>query len=307
MDPDVAYRITQLAEDHRSGATALAAQAAEVFTLAAETSRAPGEAQFLADLAEVGHVLMAAQPAMAPLFHLANGILNAVERAPAEAKRTAVSATAKGFVAGLTRRNAKLVDVAQAHFGPQEVVLTLSASATVEAALRRAHNAGLTRRVLCAESRPLNEGVEMARRLAEAGVAVTLVADALAPSLVSEATLVLVGADTVSARGVVNKAGTYALALAAEAAARPFVVLAASDKLLPTRLTDLAALVGEERAAVEMLPAPIPGVAVLNRPFDLTPLGLVSAVVTEKGALDADGVGAACAALAVHPLLDVQP
>ena len=69
MDPDVAYQITQLAEDHHSGATAIATQAAEVFSLAAETSRAPGEAQFLADLAEVGHVLMAAQPAMAPLFH----------------------------------------------------------------------------------------------------------------------------------------------------------------------------------------------------------------------------------------------
>ncbi len=307
MDPDVAYRITELADDHRSGATALAAQAAEVFTLAAEVSRAPGEAQFLADLAEVGHVLMAAQPAMAPLFHLANSVLNAVERTPAEAKRASVAATAKGFAAGLTRRNARLVDVAQAGFGAEEVVLTLSASATVEAALLRGHGAGLVRRVLCAESRPLNEGVELARRLAQAGVAVTLVADALAPSLVREATLVLVGADTVSARGVVNKVGTYALALAAEAAARPFVVLAASDKLLPTRLTDLAALVGEERDAAELLVAPIPGVAVLNRAFDLTPLNLVSSVVTEKGALTAEGVGPACDALAVHPLLDVQP
>lgn len=307
MDPDVAYRITQLAEDHRSGATAIAAQAAEVFTLAAETSRAPGAAQFLADLAEVGHVLMAAQPAMAPLFHLANSILTAVERAPMEAKRAAVAAAAKGFVAGLGRRSAKLVDRAQAHIGAEEVVLTLSASGTVEAALLKAHGAGLIRRVVCAESRPLNEGIDLARRLSQAGVAVTLVADALAPSLVREATLVLVGADTVSARGVINKTGTYALALAAEDAARPFVVLAASDKLLPTRLTDLAALLGEERDAAELLPSPLPGVAVLNRPFDLIPLNLVSWVVTDKGALGSEDVGQACDALAVHPLLDVLP
>ena len=307
MDPDVAYQITQLAEDHHSGATAIATQAAEVFSLAAETSRAPGEAQFLADLAEVGHVLMAAQPAMAPLFHLANSVLTAVERAPREAKRASVAAAARGFVAGLTRRSAKLVDVAQTYFGPEDVVLTISASGTVEAALLKAHGAGLLRRVLCAESRPLNEGVELARRLAEAGVAVTLVADALAPSLVHEATLVLVGADTVSARGVVNKAGTYALALAAEAMARPFVVLAASDKLLPTRLTDLGALLGEERDDAELLPSPIAGVAVLNRPFDLTPLTLVSSVVMEKGALASDQVGPACDTLPVHPLLDVHP
>lgn len=307
MDPDVAFRITQLAADHHSGATAIAAQAAEVFALAAEVSRAPGEAQFLADLAEVGHVMMAAQPAMAPLFHLANSVLTAVERAPAEAKRASVTAAAKGFAAGLGRRSAKLVDVAQAHIGAEEVVLTLSASGTVEAALLKAHRAGLVRRVICAESRPLNEGVELARRLSQAGVPVTLVADALAPSLVREATLVLVGADTVSARGIVNKTGTYALALAAEDTARPFVVLATSDKLLPTRLTDLATLLGEERDASELLPSPLPAVAVLNRPFDLTPLNLVSSVVTEKGAFGSEHIGPACDALAVHPLLDVQP
>ena len=60
---------------------------------------------------------------------------------------------------------------------------------------------------------------------ADPGVPVTLVSDALGPSLMEEASCALVGADAVLRdAAVVNKIGTYALALAASDRKKPFYV-----------------------------------------------------------------------------------
>ncbi len=303
MDPEVALKIGVLAEDHLSGATALAQQAAEAFVLAAELSRAPGVAQFMADMAEVGHVLMAAQPAMASFFTLANTVLQAAERAPLEAKRAAVQATARGFAAQVARRGAKLAEACLPLIPENASVITLSASSAVEGALRRAHDAGRLARVICSESRPLNEGVGLAERLGAVGIPVFLTTDAALPSLVRQASLVLVGADTVAPLGVVNKAGTYPLALTARRAGIPVVALAGSEKFLPPGIAEAATLTGEERPPDEVL-APVPvGITVINRAFDLTPLDLITQAVTERGTLGAAEVEVVCQSIAVHPLL----
>lgn len=303
MDPDVAFRIGALADDHLSGATDLAAGAADIFALAAQSSRAPGAAQFLADLAEVGRFLAVAQPAMAPLWRLANIALWAAERAPVGEKRAAVEQAARAFAVGLTTSAAGAVAGAAATLPAHAVVVTHSASSVVEATLRHAHTQGRLRRVIVSEARPLVEGVALARRLAGAGIPVTLVTDALAPSLVDEADVVVVGADTVAATHVVNKAGTYPLALAARAAGTPLMVVASSEKLLPASLFDAEGAVGEGRDAAQVLAQAPPGVTILNRQFDLTPLDLVTWVVTEAGPLRRDDVIAACEAIVVHPAL----
>ncbi len=303
MDPDVAFRIGALADDHLSGATELAARAADIFTLAAQVSRAPGASQFLADLAEAGRFIAAAQPAMAPLMRLANAALWAADRAPVGEKRAAVEQAAQAFAAGLTASAALAVAGAVAALPAHAVVVSHSASSVVEATLRHAHAQGRLSRVVASEARPLAEGAGLARRLAATGIPVTVVTDALAPSLVAEADVVLVGADTVAPSHVVNKAGTYPLALAARECETPLMVVAGSEKLLPAALFDAGAAVGEARDSAEVLAHPPPGVSVLNRQFDLTPLDLVTWVVTERGPLTRDGVIAACEAIVVHPAL----
>jgi methylthioribose-1-phosphate isomerase len=92
----------------------------------------------------------------------------------------------------------------------------------------------------------------------------------------------------VAANGdVANKVGTYALALAAQAAGVPFVVVG------PTSTIDFACPTGagiaiEERGADEVLAvrgqslAPA-GTRVRNPAFDVTPAGLITALVTERG------------------------
>jgi hypothetical protein len=79
-----------------------------------------------------------------------------------------------------------------------------------------------------------------------------------------------------------NKIGTYPLALAAARAGIPFVV-ACPESTVDLDTPDGGAIVVEERAADEVLPANSPAATqAWNPAFDVTPADLVTAVVTER-------------------------
>jgi len=145
--------------------------------------------------------------------------------------------------------------------------------------------------VLSCETRPLLQGARLTIwELQRGGIPHELLVDGAAAGLIrrGEVDAVIVGCDRVAANGdVANKVGTYAHALAANAAQIPFVVAG------PTSTIDLSISSGdeieiEERAADEVRHA---GGALLtgadtpcrNPAFDVTPAGLVTALVTERG------------------------
>ncbi len=154
-----------------------------------------------------------------------------------------------------------------------------------------AHGAGRAVRVFATETRPLLQGSRLtAWELARAGIPVTVVTDGAAPSLMraGEIDAVFVGVDRVAANGdAANKIGTYALAVAARHHGVPFYAFApwsSIDRATP----DGDAIPIEERdgdevrrvGGVSIAPA---GVAVRNPAFDVTPAGLITAIVTDKG------------------------
>ena len=153
---------------------------------------------------------------------------------------------------------------------------------TALGAIVHAWEQGLVESVLVDETRPLLQGGRLtAWELQRAGVPFAVVADAAAGSLIGrgEVTHVLTGADRIAANGdTANKVGTYPLAVLAERHGIPFVVVA------PTSTVDLATPTGaeipiEERDAAEVserFPA-------RNPAFDVTPAGLITAIVTENG------------------------
>jgi methylthioribose-1-phosphate isomerase len=159
--------------------------------------------------------------------------------------------------------------------------------------VRAAHEAGKRPRVWAGETRPVLQGARLtAWELDRLGIPVTVIADAMAGSLLAsgDVDVVLVGADRIAANGdVANKVGTYPLAVLADAHGVPFIVAA------PTSTIDLdtpsgSAIPVEERPPDEVVVvvgeriAPI-GVAAANRAFDITPARLVTAIVTERGVL----------------------
>jgi translation initiation factor 2B subunit (eIF-2B alpha/beta/delta family) len=96
---------------------------------------------------------------------------------------------------------------------------------------------------------------------------------------------VLVGADAVLADGsVVNKAGTLAVALAADRAGVPVYAVAATAKVRPD---ERAVVEYDDPASVYDGPAPV---RVVAPTFDRTPADLFAGVVTESGVLDAAGI-----------------
>jgi translation initiation factor 2B subunit (eIF-2B alpha/beta/delta family) len=110
--------------------------------------------------------------------------------------------------------------------------------------------------VLCTVSSPVEEGRAFADDLREAGLDVELVEDADAPDRVAEATVVLIGADTVFRDGgICNKIGTIPIAKAAQAAGVPTVVAAEVVKLAPVPGAQAPDLADFERELFELIPA----------------------------------------------------
>ncbi|WP_337098968.1 S-methyl-5-thioribose-1-phosphate isomerase [Paenibacillus sp. YIM B09110] len=154
---------------------------------------------------------------------------------------------------------------------------------------------GITLRVFADETRPVLQGARLtAFELQQAGVDVTLICDNMAGMIMAKGWVdaVIVGTDRVAANGdVANKIGTYSVAVLAKAHGIPFYVacpLSTIDLNTPTG----AEIPIEERSAEEITEgfgkrtAP-KGVKVYNPAFDVTPNEYVTAIITEKGIIQA--------------------
>ncbi len=146
-----------------------------------------------------------------------------------------------------------------------EKIATLSRSSAVINCLRRSS----VSKVIISESRPGLEGIETAKILGEEGFSVTLVIDALLPWYARKSGAIgLVGADMVTPKYLINKAGTYPLALSVSTIAVPGLL-----KLYSGTYTI------KEREPEEV--AELRKVNVVNMYFDETPLDILKSIVFE--------------------------
>jgi eIF-2B alpha/beta/delta-like uncharacterized protein len=155
---------------------------------------------------------------------------------------------------------------------------------------RTLHGRGLLGRVYAAETRPLLQGSRLtAWELDRMGADYRLVVDGAGPSLITRGFVdaVVVGADRIAANGdVANKIGTYPLALAADRAGVPFVVVA-PESTIDAATPDGSRIEIEDRGDDEVVGwngervAPA-GARAVNPAFDVTPADLVTAIVTER-------------------------
>jgi translation initiation factor 2B subunit (eIF-2B alpha/beta/delta family) len=142
-------------------------------------------------------------------------------------------------------------------------VLTHSASGTVREAFQQSEPA----KVICTVSEPVGEGRAFAEEWRAAGLDTELVEDAEAPDRVADASILLIGADTVFRDGTIcNKVGTITLAKAAVDAGIPTIVAAEVIKLAPVPGSQAPELADIERSL-----------------FELVPPELITEVVTEEG------------------------
>ena len=172
--------------------------------------------------------------------------------------------------------------------------LATAGHGTALGVIRSARDAGKRITVIANETRPYLQGARLtAWELVQESIPVTLISDNMAGHMMQRGAvdLIVVGADRVAANGdVANKIGTYTLAVLAERHRIPFYV-AAPLSTVDRTIADGSAIPIEERSADEVTGfggvrwAP-EGVLVAHPAFDVTPAGLITGLITEKGVLD---------------------
>ena len=149
-------------------------------------------------------------------------------------------------------------------------------------ALLAAWERGLLEHVWVDETRPLLQGARLtAWELETASIPHAVIADSAAASLMAagEVDCVITGADRIAANGdTANKIGTYSLAVLARHHELPLYVVAPSTTV-DLATPDGAAIPIEERDPAEITER----FAARNPAFDVTPSGLIAAIVTESG------------------------
>jgi methylthioribose-1-phosphate isomerase len=126
-------------------------------------------------------------------------------------------------------------------------------------------------------------------------IPVTVITDSMAAHCMQQkmVDVVIVGADRITANGdVANKIGTYSLAIAAQAHQIPFYV-AAPFSTIDFDLASGSQITIEERDPTEISNVNdtaicAEGAEFYNPAFDITPASLISAIITEKGAINPD-------------------
>jgi len=280
-EADFQKRLKELTEDRQHGASELARQALEILAESSETATNQDFAQWQQLLLNRSSVLKNCRPSMAPVHNL---LSTWEEQLQSKAEtdlipaRQAAATLARELIEESRQAVTATVSETIAMIHPPCTIITHSLSSTVSAILRSLRNTEVE--IIVTESRPLNEGHLLARQLCEWGIACRLITDAQLGLFAAKADLALVGADSLLADGtLINKSGTYLLALAARAAGIPFYVAAESFK----RHAHEVPAVLEEMSPAELGAPQLPGLQISNIYFDRTPARLISAWINEHG------------------------
>jgi len=281
------------------GAPLLGAAAAFALALTAYHSRAESKEKLLAELENSAKTLKSTRPTAVNLFWAADRILTKARQFSGdveelksftiqEAQRIADEDAEANLAIG--KNGAELIqdgDVVLTHCSAGE--LATVEYGTALGVIRAAWKQGKKIKVIATETRPLLQGARLtAYELKRDGIPVTLITDNMVGYVMHKRLVnkVVVGADRIVQDAVINKVGTFTVAVLAYEHGVPFYVAApkstfdlthkAAEVTIEERSPSEVTHVGSQRIATS-------GVSVLNPAFDVTPLKYVSAIICESG------------------------
>ena len=283
------------------GAPLLGAAAAFALALTAYNSKAKSKEKLISELKKAAEILRGTRPTAANLFWAIDRILN---------KAGSFVGNVEGLSAFVVEEAHKIADedaMANRSIGKYgaeliedgDVVLThcnAGALATVEygtalGIIRASWEQGKKIRIIATETRPKLQGARLTTyELRRDGIPVTLVTDGMVGYVMYKGLVnkVVVGADRIVRDAVINKIGTFTIAVLAKEHGIPFYVAApkstfdlthtSEDVVIEERKPEEVTYIGSQRIASE-------GIDILNPAFDITPLEYVTAIVCESGIL----------------------
>ncbi len=280
------------------GAPLLGAATAFGIALTAHDSGAGTKEKLLAELESSAESLKRTRPTAVNLFWAADRIMR---------KARGFSGNVEGLKRLVVQEAQKIADedaAANRAIGSNgaelikngDVILThcnAGELATVEygtalGVVRAAWEQGKKIKVIATETRPLLQGARLtAYELKREGIPVTLITDSMVGYVMYKGLVnkVVVGADRIVQDAVVNKIGTFTIAVVAKEHKVPFYVAApkstfdlyhkSADVVIEERNPSEVTHIGSQQIATT-------GVSVLNPAFDITPLRYVSAIICES-------------------------
>lgn len=298
--------VKPIKEDPLSGAAELALQAIVIFQ-AVVADRQDEEPEKLRDLLrQTARELVSAQPAMAPIFHLANSVLLNIADAKTAADIIAIcQKTLDDYEKQLCDSAAKIADQVYELIEPGGLVFAYSFSSTVVSALLNARSRGKYFRVVCTEARPNMEGRKLASRLASGGIEVIHTFDMAMGLALPNCCAAFMGCDCIARPGVVNKVGSWMVAVSCRELKVPLYALSGTEKFVgDDRLFEFEK---HERPGQEVWGEAPKGVRMLNNQFDLVPFDLLTGLVTECGILTEADIEPYMTKYKVHEDLKLEP
>jgi eIF-2B alpha/beta/delta-like uncharacterized protein len=284
--------LKDIKDDNTHGASEILVKAAECLTTFSDEFDFTKKDEYYSALVGVGKRLIASRPSMAPLFNYVNEVILALEEGLEDAhdvkdqKRQLKTVSSEFLVRSQDARK-HIREHVNELIAIDSTILTHSYSQTALKSLVYAKSQGKEISVVATESRPIYEGRETAKVLAQNGIKTTFVADMTAFYLLKNIDMILVGCDTLCLSGIVNKIGTLGLAIAASHNGIPFYSLCEKNKLLPSAYMKKPKI--EEKDPDEILTDP-KDITVHNIYFDLTPHNLVTGIVMEDGIIAPEDV-----------------
>ncbi len=283
------------------GAPLIGVAAAYGLALSAHHSKAREKRELIKEIEQSAEILRKTRPTAVNLFWAVNRVVKRAHetRGSAKAVTRAVVDEAQRMADEDVQANRKIGGHGAKLIDDGDTVLThcnAGRLATVDygtalGVIRAAWEQGKQIRVIATETRPKLQGARLtAYELKRDGIPVTLITDNMIGYVMSKRLVnkVVVGADRIVQDAVVNKIGTYSIAVIAHEHGVPFYVAA------PTSTFDLSQsskdVIVEERSSEEVTHFCSQRIAprevkALNPAFDVTPMKYVSAIICETGVL----------------------
>ncbi len=290
IHPKILRLMDEIRNNQTDGASQLARQAVLVLKAAAEQSKARSIRDFLAEQRVIADKLIVARPAMAPVSNIVRRALGAVSGkavgSDVESVRRFTISTVNEAVSNSLKALERIVKYGGELISDGDTIMTHSYSSTVVAVLKAGFASRGDIKAVVTRSGAGRTGERLARELAVGGIPVTFIDDTAVGLYIKSVNKVMLGADRICADGaVVNGIGSYMMALAANRAGGPVYVLCETLKFDPA--TESGRVDLEEGEAGEVFADSVlpQSVVVKNPHFDITPLELISGIVTENGLL----------------------
>lgn len=274
MLPEVIRKaIKQIRLDNTSGSVELAKKSAELMIRLVEKTNN------LSQIKKVACLLVKSQPSMASIINLVNNLMINIERDQNQQPKNIVHTYCKEFLQELEISDKLISKQINKFIKNNATIITHSYSSTVLNALLFVKKFGKEFSVICSESRPKNEGINLAKQLGKNKIKVKLIVDSAIFSFIQNSDIILVGGDAVTLNGLVNKIGTKGLVITAQHYKIPTYALCSNIKFLPK---NYLVTLNYQKNPNEILQRKISNVSPINYYFDLTPLEFLTGIITEN-------------------------